>query len=56
VIPDASLLEGQWVRIASVVEPDPAASAAYQPIFESFRALYAETRDTVHALARSAET
>jgi xylulokinase len=56
VIPDASALEGQWVRIASVVEPDPAASAAYQPIFEAFRALYAETRDTVHALARSGET
>ena len=55
VIPDASLLDGQWVRIASVVEPDPAASAAYQPIFEAFRALYAETRDTVHALARSSE-
>jgi xylulokinase len=56
VIPDASLLEEQWVRIASVVEPDPAVSAGYQPIFEAFRALYSETRDTIHTLARSAET
>jgi xylulokinase len=55
VITDERVLHEQWVKTASTVTPDTAATAAYQPYYEIFSRLYPETRDDIHALARLGE-
>jgi xylulokinase len=51
VIPSDDVLRDTWVRHARTVQPDAAASAAYEPYYEAFRALYPASLHVVHALA-----
>lgn len=44
-----------WATVARTVEPDDAAAATYDDLFEVYTALYPATRDHVHALARMQE-
>jgi xylulokinase len=50
VIPSDDALRS-WVRRARTVEPDTAASAAYEPLYRAFRELYPTTRQVIHDLA-----
>lgn len=43
--------DASWNEPVRTVEPDLDASAAYEPMFALFRALYPATRDHMHALA-----
>lgn len=43
-----------WVHHERTIAPDPALRAAYDEGFARYQALYRETRDLVHGLARSA--
>ena len=52
VIPSDEDLRQSWVRISSTIEPDPAASRAYEPYYRAFRDLYPATAPVVHDLAR----
>jgi xylulokinase len=52
VIPSDEDLRQSWVRISSTIEPDPAASRAYEPYYRAFRDLYPATSPVVHDLAR----
>ncbi len=52
LVDGVAALRRDWVRITEEVAPDPAAGAAYEAGYHAFRALYAETRQTVHRLAR----
>jgi xylulokinase len=50
----AGLLDGhayRWNPVATVVAPDPAATEAYEPLYEVYRELYPATRAQAHALA-----
>ena len=40
-----------WNPAAEVVEPDPERHAAYDDLYDHYRALYPATRDIAHALA-----
>lgn len=51
VVPSDDVLHDAWVHRARTVVPDEAASAAYEPFYRAFRALYPATLDVVHSLA-----
>lgn len=52
IIPDRDVMNREWVRVARVVEPDPAMRAVYEPYYQIYKSLYAATRDEVHRLAK----
>ena len=52
LIADAGRLDRDWVKLGDRVEPDASSTTAYEPLFAAFRALYVDTRETVHDLAR----
>jgi xylulokinase len=54
VAPDPRALDRQWVKLGDTIEPDPSAGARYGPFVAAFRALYLETRETMHELAQIA--
>ncbi|MGE5509107.1 MAG: FGGY-family carbohydrate kinase [Chitinophagales bacterium] len=41
----------EWVRDVRVIEPDPAATAAYQPYYELYRELYRRNGELMHRAA-----
>jgi xylulokinase len=41
----------QWVKIETVVEPNPQAHAAYQEFYDIYRALYPANKDLMHRLS-----
>jgi len=43
---------GDWVKVIDTVEPSIATNARYEGIYPLYRALYEDSRETVHALAR----
>ncbi|HEY3073414.1 MAG TPA: FGGY-family carbohydrate kinase [Candidatus Limnocylindrales bacterium] len=51
LVPDAAALQTDWVKPGETIEPEPTATAAYEPLYAGFRSLYLETRETVHRLA-----
>ena len=53
IIPDRSVLNGQWVRPARTYEPNPALFDMYSERYDIFRRLYESTKDDVHILAQS---
>jgi xylulokinase len=53
IVPERSVLNGQWVRPARTYHPDAALFDMYTERYEIFRRLYESTKDDVHILARS---
>jgi xylulokinase len=49
---DSRVLKQQWVKIARVVEPQPAYKAVYDDLYGMYRQLYRQNRESMHALAR----
>lgn len=52
LVPDISALNGQWVRIAETLQPDPATRETYDALYRVYLDLYPATRDLSHTLAR----
>lgn len=52
LVPDVSVIGETWVKVAEVLEPDPAATALYDEYYRVFRSLYEHARDDLHTLAR----
>lgn len=55
VIASDDALREEWVHVASTVQPDPEAMAAYEAYYRAFRDLYPATREIMHGLARLGE-
>ena len=51
LVPDLAALGRDWVAIASTIEPDPRATARYDPYYRIYRSLYDHARDDLHRLA-----
>jgi len=51
IIPDRDAITREWVKVARVIEPDPAMRAVYEPYHRIYKSLYASTRDDMHRLA-----
>jgi len=55
LVPDADALHRDWVRVASVVEPDAATAAVYDDVYAIYRSLYDHAKTDLHALADLAD-
>lgn len=51
-VPEPGAMEGTWVRLARMVEPDPRDRAVYDETYAIYRSLYTHVRDDLHGLAR----
>jgi xylulokinase len=49
---DAQLLRKQWVKIDRTIAPDPLVKPVYDRLYEIYRQLYQQTRESMHDLAR----
>ncbi|HET7092834.1 MAG TPA: hypothetical protein VFI22_05125, partial [Thermomicrobiales bacterium] len=45
-------LQGDWVKLATELTPQPDAAAVYDHYYPIYRGLYESSKDQVHALAR----
>jgi xylulokinase len=50
-LPDKDILRTEWVTIREKIQPREAFRQAYEPYYQQFKALYADTRTVVHRLA-----
>jgi len=55
IIPSIDVLKQSWVRPESIIEPNEAASAIYDDYQPLFRALYEQTKSSIHRLADLAD-
>lgn len=51
IIPDISVLRNQWVKVAGVIEPNPAHHAVYDQYFGIYRGIYENAKEQLHELA-----
>jgi xylulokinase len=51
IIPSREALNGEWVKISRIVEPDARVRDVYQSYYEVYRRLYESTKDEMHKLA-----
>ncbi len=52
IIPSLDALTADWVRVATVLEPQPADRARYEPYYRVYRDLYKHAKPALHVLAR----
>jgi xylulokinase len=52
LVPNLSALNGQWVRIAETLQPNPAVRPLYDELYGIYGDLYENALDQLHALAR----
>lgn len=52
IVPDRAALHRDWVKVERVIEPDPAAGKALDPLYSIYRRLYENTKEEMHELAR----
>ncbi len=52
IVPDVAAIRDSWVKVAEVLEPDPAATATYDEYYRVFRSLYENAKGDLHSLAR----
>lgn len=51
IIGDRNVINTDWVRIARMIEPDPAMKSVYEPYYEVYGSLYRSTKSEMHRLA-----
>ena len=52
IIPDISVLNDEWVKVAEVIRPNSAVTAKYDAYYRIYRDLYEHAKEDLHALAR----
>lgn len=52
LVPDVGVLNSDWVRVATTLEPNAAAGETYDAYYRVYRSLYEHAQPDLHALAR----